>query len=46
MPAVLIETAFISSDRELSLITSDDYQTQVVEGIVMGIENFLNDLNN
>ena len=42
MPAVLVETAFISNDYELDLITSEDYQNKVVEGIITGIENFLN----
>lgn len=45
MPAVLVETAFLSNERELSLITSDDYQNKVVKGIVSGIENFLNKLD-
>ena len=42
MPAVLIETAYISNKNELSLITSDDYQDKVIRGIVIGIEEFLN----
>ena len=41
MPAVLVETAFISNDDELDLIMSDDYQNKVVKGIVVGIEEFL-----
>ena len=45
MPAVLVETAFISNDYELDLITSEDYQNKVVEGIITGIENFLNESN-
>lgn len=44
MPAVLVETAFISNDHELDLITSDDYQNKVVQGIAIGIEEFLNEL--
>lgn len=42
MPAVLIETAYISNKNELSLITSDNYQDKVIRGIVTGIEEFLN----
>ena len=45
MPAVLVETAFMSNDYELDLITSEDYQNKVVEGIITGIENFLNESN-
>jgi len=39
---VLIETAYISNKNELSLITSDDYQDKVIQGIIAGIEEFLN----
>ena len=42
MPSVLIETAYISNKNELSLITSDDYQDKVIQGILAGIEEFLN----
>ena len=45
MPAVLVETAFISNDDELDLIMSDDYQNKVVKGIVVGLEEFLNELD-
>lgn len=45
MPAVLVETAFISNNYELDLIMSDDYQNKVVKGIAKGIENFLNELD-
>lgn len=40
MPAVLIETAFLSNPTELNLITSNDYQHKVIEGIISGIEKF------
>ena len=42
MPSVLIETAYISNKNEMSLITSDDYQDKVIQGILAGIEEFLN----
>ena len=42
MPAVLVETAFISNPQELSLITSSSYQNEVIDGIISGIEQFLN----
>lgn len=40
MPACLIETAYISNDNELSLIITDDYQNQIIKGIVNGINQF------
>ncbi|MEE1236850.1 MAG: N-acetylmuramoyl-L-alanine amidase [Turicibacter sp.] len=42
MPSVLIETAYISNKNELSLITSDNYQDKVIQGIIAGIEEFFN----
>lgn len=42
MPAVLIETAFLSNPKELKDITSNEYQNKVVEGIISGIETFFN----
>ncbi len=41
MPACLIESAYISNEHERQLITTDDYQNKVVQGIVKGVENFL-----
>ena len=37
--------SIISNDDELDLIMSDDYQNKVVKGIVVGIEEFLNELD-
>ena len=36
------ETVHFSNKNELSLITSDDYQDKVIQGILAGIEEFLN----
>lgn len=41
MPACLIESAYISNEHERQLITTDDYQNKVVQGIIKGVENFL-----
>lgn len=40
MPSCLIETAYISNDHELSLITTDDYQEQIIKGIIKGVNQF------
>ncbi len=39
-PAVLIETGFISNQREGALLNRADYQTKVVNAIVRGILNY------
>lgn len=41
MPAVLVEVGFLSNAEEEILITNDGYQNKVVEGIVRGIQNYL-----
>ncbi len=40
MPAVLIETGFISNPHEASLLYTEEYQNKIVEGIIKGIENY------
>lgn len=40
MPAVLIETGFISNPHEESLLFTEEYQNKMVEGIIKGIENY------
>lgn len=37
MPAVLVEIAFISNEREESLLIQDSFQNKVADGIVKGI---------
>lgn len=39
MPAVLLEVGFISNEKELKLMCSDDYQNKVARGIAEGIIN-------
>lgn len=41
MPAVLVEVGFLSNSEEEILITNDGYQNKIVEGIVKGIQNYL-----
>lgn len=42
MPACLIESAYLSNEDERNLIQTKKYQSKVVQGIVEGIEKFLN----
>ena len=41
MPAVLIETSFISNSRECKRLTSSSYQEHLCEGIVNGIRKYV-----
>ena len=42
MPACLIETGFLSNKKEREKLCTEEYREQVAEGIVKGIELFLN----
>jgi N-acetylmuramoyl-L-alanine amidase len=41
MPAVLIETSFISNKRECKRLTNPRYQQRLCEGILNGIKNYI-----
>ncbi|NLK43627.1 MAG: AMIN domain-containing protein [Tissierellia bacterium] len=41
MPAVLVETGFISNPEEEELLYTEEYQDIIVDSIVKGIENYL-----
>lgn len=41
VPAVLVETGFISNDEERALLVNKDYQEKIAKAIVTGIENYL-----
>ena len=45
MPAVLVETAFISNPRECKRLTNATYQTRLCEGIVAGIKAYIEEAN-
>ena len=45
MPAILVETSFISNKRECQRLTSDAYQNKLVEGIVSGVKDYVKQLN-
>jgi len=38
MPACLVETGFLSNKKECGLLAADDYQQQIAESIVSGVE--------
>ena len=41
-PSVLIECGFLSNEREALLLDNDSYNEKLVEGIALGIINYLN----
>ena len=41
VPAVLVETGFISNDEERALLVDKDYQNKMADAIVEGIEDYL-----
>jgi N-acetylmuramoyl-L-alanine amidase len=43
MPAILIETSFISNSRECKRLNDPRYQDQLCEGIVEGIKEYIED---
>ncbi len=42
MPSILVECGFINNPVEAKLLNTDQYQEKIAEGIVKGIERFLN----
>ncbi|WP_163527748.1 N-acetylmuramoyl-L-alanine amidase [Halobacillus ihumii] len=40
MPAILVETGFVSNKKDAELLKSEDYREQVAKGIVKGIEKY------
>jgi N-acetylmuramoyl-L-alanine amidase len=45
MPAILIETSFISNPRECKRLKNTAYQDRMSEGIVKGIEEYIKETN-
>lgn len=43
MPAILIETAFISNSRECQRLTDSKYQEKLCNGIISGIKRYIKD---
>jgi len=44
MPAILVETSFISNDRERERLHKEDYLDQIVEGLVRGIDSYIKEI--
>jgi len=44
MPSVLVETSFISNDRERELLGQEDYLDHVVTGLLKGIEGYIKEI--
>ena len=40
MPAILVETGFLSNANEEKLITNESYQNKMVQGIINGIDSY------
>ncbi len=45
MPAILIETSFISNPRECRRLKSKAYQDRISEAIILGIKKYIQDMN-
>lgn len=45
MPAVLVEVGFITHQKEIKYLKSDDYQDKLAEGIVDGVIAFIDQYN-
>ncbi len=45
MPAILVETSFISNERECRRLSDSNYQDMLCEGIVNGIRSYINEIN-
>lgn len=41
MPSILVEASFLSNDRERDRLLQEDYQDQLVEGILRGVEGYI-----
>jgi len=46
MPAVLVETAYMNSDNDLTKLRADDTQQKIAEGIMAGLRDFMQDRAN
>jgi len=41
MPAIMIQTSFITNTRECKRLLSEEYQNDISEGVVKGIEKYI-----
>jgi len=45
MPSILLETAFISNERECQRLISPEYQDHLADSILIGVEKYIRDTN-
>jgi N-acetylmuramoyl-L-alanine amidase len=45
MPAILVETSFISNPRECKRLTTEQYQNHLCDGIIKGIRKYIKEIN-
>ncbi|MFZ3045529.1 MAG: N-acetylmuramoyl-L-alanine amidase, partial [Desulfatirhabdiaceae bacterium] len=45
MPSILLETAFISNERECQRLVSPEYQDHLADSILIGVEKYIRDTN-
>jgi N-acetylmuramoyl-L-alanine amidase len=44
MPAILVETSFISNPRECKRLLNPQYQKRLCEAIIIGIKNYIKEI--
>ena len=45
MPSILVETSFISNERECARLASADYQDRICDAIISGVGRYIKDIN-
>ncbi len=45
MPSILVETSFISNERECARLASADYQDRICDAIIAGVGRYIKDIN-
>jgi N-acetylmuramoyl-L-alanine amidase len=45
MPAILVETSFISNSRECKRLKDPNYQERLCDGIIRGIRDYIREIN-
>lgn len=45
MPSILVETSFISNERECARLTSPEYQDRICEAIIAGVGRYIKEIN-
>lgn len=45
MPSILVETSFISNERECARLASPEYQDRICDAIIAGVGRYIKDIN-